>query len=70
MHRVAWALQTAKAIGQKYEKPWENKGFTASRTGIELLGVFPMFSGCSKGAENDSLDLSIVGNRLETSTAT
>jgi hypothetical protein len=24
MHRVAWALQSSKAIGQKCEKPWEN----------------------------------------------
>ena len=27
MHRVAWALQTAKGTGQKCEKPWENEGF-------------------------------------------
>jgi hypothetical protein len=27
MHRVAWALQTAKGTGQKCEKPWENQGF-------------------------------------------
>ena len=27
MHRVAWALQNSKAIGQKCEKPWENQGF-------------------------------------------
>jgi hypothetical protein len=42
-HRVAWALQTAKAIGQKYERPWENEGFLAERTGTELLSVFLMF---------------------------
>ena len=36
MHRVAWALQTAKATGQKCEKPWVNQGFTAERTGREL----------------------------------
>jgi hypothetical protein len=29
MHRVAWALQNSKAIGQKCEKPWENLGFAA-----------------------------------------
>jgi hypothetical protein len=39
----AWALQTAKAIGQKCEKPWENQGFLAERTGTELLGVLPTF---------------------------
>ena len=27
MHRVAWALQTAKGTCQKCEKPWENQGF-------------------------------------------
>jgi hypothetical protein len=43
MHRVAWALQNSKAIGQICEKPWENQGFTAERTGTELSGVFPMF---------------------------
>ena len=41
----AWALQTAKAIGKKCEKPWGNRGFLAERTGTELLGVFPMFFG-------------------------
>ena len=50
MHRVAWALQTAKAIGQKCEKPWENQGFAAERTGTELFDVFPMFLKSSKGA--------------------
>jgi hypothetical protein len=35
MHRVAWALQNSKAIGQKCEKPWENQGFAAERTGTE-----------------------------------
>jgi len=70
MHRVAWALQTAKAIGQKCEKPWENQDFAAERTGTEQLSVFPMFLRGSRGAENDSLDLSITGNTLETSTAT
>jgi hypothetical protein len=37
MHRVAWALQTAKGTGQKCEKPWENQGFLAERTGTEFL---------------------------------
>ena len=50
MHRVAWALQNSKAIGQKCEKPWENQGFAAERTGTELLGVFSMFRGSSRGA--------------------
>ncbi len=49
MHRVAWALQNSKAIGQKCKKPWENQGFAAERTGTELLGVFPMFLESSKG---------------------
>jgi hypothetical protein len=40
MHRVAWALQTVKGIGQKYGKPRENQGLPAERTGTELLGVF------------------------------
>jgi hypothetical protein len=30
-----WALQTAKGTGQKREKPWENQGFLAERTGFE-----------------------------------
>ncbi|RLS71819.1 MAG: hypothetical protein DWH99_07390 [Planctomycetota bacterium] len=45
MHRVAWALQNSKAIGQKCKKPWKNQGFAAERTGTDLLGVFPMFFG-------------------------
>ena len=43
MHRVAWALQNSKAIGQKREKPWENQGFAAERTGTELFPIFPLF---------------------------
>ena len=43
MHRVAWALQNSKAIGQKCEKPWGNQGFGTERTGTELVGVFPVF---------------------------
>ena len=27
MHRVAWALQTAKGTSPKCGKPWENQGF-------------------------------------------
>jgi hypothetical protein len=50
MHRVAWALQNSKAIGQKCEKPWENQGFAAERTGTELFDVFPMVCDSSKGA--------------------
>jgi hypothetical protein len=50
MHRVAWALQTAKGTGQKREKPWENQGFAAERTGFELLSVFPVFFDSLKGA--------------------
>jgi hypothetical protein len=42
MHRVAWALQTAKGTGQKREKPWENQGFLAERTGTELFPIFPV----------------------------
>ena len=38
MHRVAWALQTAKGTGQKCEKPCENQGFLAERTGFEQPG--------------------------------
>ena len=51
MHRVAWALQNSKAIGQKCEKPWENQGFAAERTGLELLGVFPTFLRSSRGTQ-------------------
>jgi hypothetical protein len=51
MHRVAWALQTAKGTGQKCEKRWENQGFLAERTGTELLGVFAVFCDSSKGAQ-------------------
>jgi hypothetical protein len=43
MHRVAWALQSAKGTGQKCEKPWENQGFAAERTGTEPFEVFPVF---------------------------
>jgi hypothetical protein len=49
MHRVAWAHQNSKSIGQKCEKPWENQGFAAERTGTELFDVFPMFLSSSKG---------------------
>jgi hypothetical protein len=35
MHRVASALQSAKGTSPKCEKPWENQGFAAERTGTE-----------------------------------
>jgi hypothetical protein len=38
----AWAHQNSEAIGQKREKPWENQGFAAERTGTELFDVFPV----------------------------
>jgi hypothetical protein len=50
MHRVAWALQNSKAIGQKCEKPWKNQGFRAERTATELFDVFPIFLKSSKGS--------------------
>ena len=37
MYRVAWALHMAKGTGQKCEKPWENQGLPAERTGGEQL---------------------------------
>jgi hypothetical protein len=40
----------AKAHCQICEKPWENQGFAAERTGTELLSVFPVFFDSSKGA--------------------
>jgi hypothetical protein len=52
MHRVAWALQNSKAIGQICEKPWENQGFAAERTGTELFNVLPMVLKGSKGNED------------------
>jgi len=56
MHRVAWALQTAKGTGQKCEKPWKNQGFTAERTGFEQV---PEFKGIQlislpRDAKNDA----------------
>jgi hypothetical protein len=53
MHRVAWALQNSKAIAQKCEKPWGNRGFGTERTGLELLAVFPIVSGKFERCEND-----------------
>jgi hypothetical protein len=38
-----WALQTVKGTSPICEKPWENQGFAAERTGTELFDVFPMF---------------------------
>ena len=51
MHRVARALQTAKGTGQKCEKPWENQGLPAERTGTELFDVFPVVLRSSKGGK-------------------
>ena len=48
-HARAWTCRKAKAIGQKCEKPWENQGFAAERTGTELLESFPMILENSKG---------------------
>ena len=47
----AWAHQNSNATGQKCEKPWENQGFAAERTGTELLGVSPVFLKSSRGAK-------------------
>jgi len=55
-HGHAWIGRKAKAIGQKCEKPWENQGFLAERTGTELLAVFPMLFKSSKGTMNWLLD--------------
>jgi hypothetical protein len=40
MHRVAWALQNSKAIGQKCEKPWENQGFLSGEDRNRTVGWF------------------------------
>ena len=40
MHRVAWALQNAKAIGQKFEKPWENLWFCSGQDRIRTFVGF------------------------------
>jgi hypothetical protein len=59
--------------------PWVSGGHTDSSNPTASSDVdryqtvtckTPMFLKSSKGAENDSLDLSIVGNRLEASNAT
>ena len=42
-HARAWTCRKAKAIGQKCEKPWENQGFAAERTGTEHFPIFPVF---------------------------
>ena len=34
-HARAWTCRKAKATGQICEKPWENQGFAAERTGTE-----------------------------------
>jgi hypothetical protein len=56
MLRAAWAQQNSKATGQKCEKPWENQGFAAERTGTELLGVFSNVLG-----KFDRCDISRIG---------
>ena len=66
MHRVAWALQNSKATGQECEKPWENQGFAAERTGTELLGVSPVFLKSSKGTQADDSTCKIDSNRGKT----
>jgi hypothetical protein len=66
MHRVAWALQTAKGTAQKCEKPWGNQGFLAERTGTELRGVFAMFLKSSRGTEADDSTCRIDSNRGKT----
>jgi hypothetical protein len=50
MHRVARALQTAKAIGQRCEKTSEKQVFLADRIETELLSFFPMIFSSSKVA--------------------
>jgi hypothetical protein len=40
MHRVAWALQSAKGTGKKCEKPWENHGFTSGEDRNRTFGCF------------------------------
>ena len=41
MHRVAWALQKANAIGQKCEKPLENLWFTSEEDRNRTYACFP-----------------------------
>jgi hypothetical protein len=41
MHRVAWALQDSKAIGQICEKPWENLWFLSGEDRNRTFGCFP-----------------------------
>ena len=41
MHRVAWALQNSKAIGQKCEKPWENLWFCSGEDRNRTTYKFP-----------------------------
>jgi hypothetical protein len=48
-HGHAWIGRKAKGTAQKCEKPWENQGLPAERTGTELLGVFLAFLKSSKG---------------------
>jgi hypothetical protein len=70
-------VQESQSNWPEMRKTLEKPGFCSTgfrklteRTGTEQLSVFPVFLRGSRGAENDSLDLSITGNTLETSTAT
>jgi len=45
MHRVAWALQTAKGTGQICEKPWENLWFCSGEDRNRTFSCFPNVSG-------------------------
>jgi hypothetical protein len=40
MHRVAWALQTAKAIGPICEKTSENQGFTSGEDRMRTIAKY------------------------------
>ena len=48
----AWTRQSAKGTAPSCEKPWENQGFLAKRSGTELLSVFSMFLTGSKGKKD------------------
>jgi hypothetical protein len=41
MHRVAWALQKAKATSPKCEKPWENLWFLSGEDRIRTTRKIP-----------------------------
>ena len=56
-HKTTQHVQACTCMGAtelqrnwpKCENPWGNQGFAAERTGTELLGVFPMVLGSSRG---------------------